>query len=135
MAERVSTRLTAGEGRRFAVTLSIAFAAMGALAWWRDHMAVACALGGVAGLCAVAALAFPSRLSGVYRLWMGLAQRISRVTAPIFLSVVYFLVITPIGVVMRTTGYNPLRRRLRDGSYWIVRSGEADRRGSMKNQF
>jgi hypothetical protein len=62
---------------------------------------------------------------------MGLAHAISRVTTPIALGIVYFIVITPLGVLMRVLGKNPIGRS-RAESYWVAR---AERRGTMSNQF
>ena len=43
---------------------------------------------------------------------MGLAHAISKVTTPIFMGVVYFVVITPIGFIRRRAfGSNPLSPR------------------------
>jgi hypothetical protein len=80
----------------------------------------------------VAGLVIPGRLSGLYRGWMGLAHAISRVTTPIFLGLVYFLTIVPIGLVMRAVGRNPIRHRAVNDSYWASRDHP---RGTLKNQF
>ena len=51
---------------------------------------------------------------------MGLAHAISKVTTPIFMGVVYFLVITPVGFVRCAVGGNPLRAH-RGASGWVDR--------------
>jgi Saxitoxin biosynthesis operon protein SxtJ len=51
--------------------------------------------------------------------WMLLAEGLSFVTTRIILGLVFFLVVTPIGVVKRLTGWDPLSRRSPGGdSYW-----------------
>ena len=53
------------------------------------------------------------------RAWMLLAEGLSFVTTRIILGLVFFLVITPIGVVKRLSGWDPLSRRgARSASYW-----------------
>jgi hypothetical protein len=53
------------------------------------------------------------------RAWMLLAEGLSFVTTRIILAIVFFLVITPIGVVKRLSGWDPLSRRsARSTSYW-----------------
>lgn len=53
------------------------------------------------------------------RAWMLLAEGLSFITTRIILAVVFFLVITPIGVIKRLTGWDPLNRRgARSASYW-----------------
>jgi hypothetical protein len=63
---------------------------------------------------------------------MGLAHAISRVTTPIFLGLVYFLTIMPIGLIMRAVGRNPIHHRAVKDSYWASRDYP---RGTLKNQF
>lgn len=54
------------------------------------------------------------------RLWMRLADGLSFVSTRIVLGLDFFLAVTPIGVVKRFTGWNPLgRRRSRLDSYWV----------------
>jgi hypothetical protein len=53
------------------------------------------------------------------RAWMLLAEGLSFVTTRVILAVVFFLVITPIGLVKRLSGWDPLSRRgPRSSSYW-----------------
>ena len=64
------------------------------------------------GLLTIWALLAPTTLRRFYQLWMRLALVLSRVTTPIIMSLVFFLVITPIGFIMRIRGYDPMARRL-----------------------
>jgi hypothetical protein len=51
--------------------------------------------------------------------WMLLAEGLSYVTTRIILGVVFFLIITPIGVTKRLLGWDPLSRRASPGAtYW-----------------
>ena len=53
------------------------------------------------------------------RLWMWLAEGMSFVMTRIILGIIFFLVITPIGAVKRSLGWDPLSRRGKPGaSYW-----------------
>jgi hypothetical protein len=65
---------------------------------------------------------------------MGLAHAISRITTPIFMAVVYFMVLAPIGLAMRAVGYNAVSRRAVDGSFWVVRSSK-EQRADIERQF
>jgi hypothetical protein len=132
LAHGSPARLTASEGRKFAFTLATAFGALAALLWWRERRTVAAVLGVVAAAFAVAGVLLPGRLGPVHRGWMGLAHVISRVTTPIFMGVVYFLVITPVGVLRRALGGNPLRAH-QGSSGWVDR--QASPRGDLTRQF
>jgi hypothetical protein len=89
-------------------------------------------LGIIAGLFGAAGLLVPAHLGPVQRGWMGLAHAISRVTTPIFMGVVYFVVITPIGLLRRVLGGNPLRAH-RGATGWVDRQQAP--RGDLTRQF
>jgi hypothetical protein len=51
--------------------------------------------------------------------WMLLAEGLSFVTTRLILGLVFFLVVTPIGIAKRLTGWDQLGRRApRSYSYW-----------------
>ena len=54
----------------------------------------------------------PQTLGGVYYVWMRMALAIGKVVNAVILALVFFLVITPMGVVMRWSGRDPLRRKI-----------------------
>jgi hypothetical protein len=62
------------------------------------------ALGGMALLA-------PLRLEPVYRLWMRFGMAIGAVMSRIILGLVFFCVVTPVGLLMRATGKDPMKRR------------------------
>ncbi len=64
-------------------------------------------------------LLLPKALVLPNRAWMLLAEGLSFVTTRVILGIVFFLVITPIGVVKRWSGWDPLNRRGGpSASYW-----------------
>jgi len=51
--------------------------------------------------------------------WMGLAEVLSYISTRIILGVVFFGIVTPIGVIKRLMGWDPLNRRAAaSDSYW-----------------
>lgn len=120
------------QGRKFGVTVGLAFALLATISWWRGHHLPVYLLGALGGLLIVAGLLIPRRLGPVERAWMQLAVLISKVTTPVFMGVVYFLVLLPVGLVMRAFGRNAVRHQPVNDSYWAPRS---DARGTMLNQF
>lgn len=91
----------------------------------------------VAGLFLVVALAAPRILSPLNRVWTALGIAIGRVTNPVITAVIFFLIFTPVGFVMRMMGSDPLRRRLDQEatSYWIKRDPAGPPPADMVNQF
>lgn len=125
------------KGRRFALTLAAAFAVLAIISWWRGREWVPVVPGVLAAVLGAAAIVAPSRLGPIERGWMALAHAISKVTTPIFMGIVYFVVLTPTGFLRRAFGGNPLAHKPDDGSYWIARPPMAltDRQRRMERQF
>ena len=135
MAHAIPARLSAAEGRKFGLTVGAAFLVFAGIAWWRGRLGVMPWLAGLGGVLVLAGVIIPTRLGPVYKGWMGLALMLSKITTPIFMSVIYFLVLTPIGVVMRLLGRNPMVHKAENRSFWATRSGENLAPGSMERQF
>ena len=69
------------------------------------------------------ALVAPGILGPAYRLWMKLAEVLAWINTRILLGVVFYLVVTPIGLIMRLLGRDPMRRQLEaNGEYRILRT-------------
>jgi hypothetical protein len=133
LATGIPARLTPSEGRRFGFTIGLAFAVFAAIAWWRDHTVVWKVLGVVSGLLLLSGAAIPTMMGPVLRTWMAFAHALSRVTTPLFMGIVYFLVLTPIALFIRAIGHRPLKREPRNGGFWVpVATGS---RTDMKRQF
>lgn len=135
MAAGVPTRLSAADGRKFGLTVGAAFLAFGGIALWRGKQRTSMMLFTLGGLLVLAALVAPKALGPVERAWMGLALAISKVTTPIFMGVVYFLVILPIGLVRRLTGNSPIVPRGRAASRWEAHVPAAADGERMERQF
>jgi hypothetical protein len=114
--------------------VGVAFLVLASLVYfWRHKETAGAVLGGLGALLVVAALVVPSQLGPVKRTWMGLAHAISKVTTPIFMGIVFFVVMTPIGLVMRLFGLRPLVHRENDGGYWTAPASGG--RSDIERQF
>jgi hypothetical protein len=96
--------------------------------WW------AC---GVAAVFALIALLKPSLLTPLNRLWIKLGVLLGKVVSPIALGILFYGILTPLGVVIRLSGKDPLRLKLdrTADSYWIVRKPPGPPPDSMTHQF
>ena len=135
MAARIPARLNARDGRRFGLTVGGAFLLFAGITWWRGHETATIVLGSLGGALALAGLIVPTHLGPVERGWMALAHAISRVTTPIVMAVMYFVVITPSAVLRRTFGGNPLVHADEAAGFWKQRPADARRSKSMERQF
>ena len=134
MEAGIQARLSPAEGRRFGLLVGGAFLLVGAISHWRGHTVVPVVLWSLGSLLVAGGLIFAGLLGPVHRAWMGLAVLLSKVTTPIFMALIYFLVLAPVGLVRRLFGYNSLVRP-RGQTFWIARPPGAARRGDLKRQF
>jgi len=122
MAGTIPARLSVADGRKFGVQVGLAFLVLAGILVWRDHPRAAATLGMLGSSFVLAGLVVPGRLGPVYRGWMRLALGISKVTTPIIMAVLYFLVLTPIGLIARAFGHRPLVHARGSESFWVRRS-------------
>jgi hypothetical protein len=135
LAHPVSARLTPAELRRFGLVVGAAFLVLGGIIRWRGMPPTSLVLWSIGAALILSGLLIPGRLGPVYRAWMGLALLISRVTTPIIMGVLYFLIITPLGLILRATGHRPLTHGAEGKPVWITREGDDRRRKDMERQF
>ena len=133
MASRIPARLSTAELRRFGLLVGPAFGVLGGFLWWRGAESAAIVAWGLGGLLLLFGLLFPAVLGPVHRAWMGLAHALSKVTTPIVMGAMYYLVLTPTGLIARAFGHRPLTRKGPD-SFWIERAAD-QRRSDMTRQF
>ena len=82
-------------------------------------------------------LARPQLLAPLNRAWTQLAMLLYYVTNPIILGLIFFLIVTPLGLLMRWAGQDNLHPRpdRTAKSYWIRRDPPGPPPETMKNQF
>jgi hypothetical protein len=89
---------------------------------WRHQSPRLWALALAAALI-VPALVAPRVLGPVNRLWMKLGEGLAWVNTRILLGLVFYVVVLPIGFLMRLMGRDPMRRQLeRSGTSYRVQS-------------
>ncbi len=65
--------------------------------------------------------------------WIKLGEILGKIIAPIVMGFIYFIIITPIGLLMRLAGKDILNLKFnKDDSYWIKRTKNIN---TMKRQF
>jgi hypothetical protein len=122
---------TKREGRVFALTMAGGFLFVAAVTYWRGAETIALVASVLAAIFILAAAIVPGRLEPVRLAWMKLGELIGRVTTPVLMAIVYFVVVTPVAIVRRTFSG---RRESADASAWHERP-EATPRERMERQF
>lgn len=99
----------------------------GIVQWFSGPFIVSVILWGFgAGFFAIYYLVRPLRLP-LYRGWMKLIYPVGWTLSHLLFGVIYFLIMTPIGMLMRLFGHDAMRRKVnKTDSYWIARKPETD---------
>ncbi|MGB5218856.1 MAG: SxtJ family membrane protein [Smithella sp.] len=67
----------------------------------------------------------PLTLQPVYRGWMKFSLLISKVTTPVIMGIVFFLVVTPMGLLRRLAGKDSMARRFEPSATYRIPSHKA----------
>ena len=131
-----SIKSSAKEWRRFGWTVGLVFCLIGAWCFWR-HKAAGPVLS-TAGVFLIAlGLAWPRGLKEIYIAWMSLAVVLGFIVSTILLTVFFYGVVTPVGIVARLSGKDFLNRKLDPAAptYWIRRTDSGRPRERYAQQF
>ena len=73
-------------------------------------------------------------LTPLNKLWFKFGIILGKFVSPIVMGIVFFLVVTPTGIIMRLSGKNllGLKKDIKKDTYWIKKNNYLS---SMKNQF
>ena len=121
--------------RSFAKSLIIGFPIVAALfaasAWWKTHAVPGWPLW-LAILGASAGVVFwviPQIAKPFYLVWYFVACCIGIVVSNVLIAAFFYLVLTPVGLIMRVAGRDPMKRGLHrgSGSYWETPEKVVDR--------
>jgi hypothetical protein len=96
--------------------------------WWALAIALA---------FLVASFAKASVLAPLNRLWTKFGLLLHRIVNPVVLGILFYLMVTPIGVVRRLLGKDGLDRQFEPekDSYWVTREPPGPPPDSMNQQF
>jgi len=122
--------------RSFGLIVGGVLALIGAIGFFRDsHHWIWWSSG--AALLLAAALLAPGRLGPLNRLWTRFGLLLAAVVSPIVLAMLFYLCVTPVGILMRLVGKDPMQLRFfpEAGSYWIRRDPAGPEPDTLKNQY
>ena len=124
------------ELRNFGITIACALAAFGTLALWRGK-GIFPYLYLASGVFLFFGLVLPLRLRQVHRVWMTLSLAMGWFMTRVILTILFFVVFTPIGVVARLLGkrFLDLGTDRSQDSYWIPREPKEFIKSDYERQF
>ena len=90
----------------------------------------------IAGIFIGLGLTLPIILKPFYLIWMTFAVLIGWFMTRLILSLLFFTIITPIGVIFRLTGKDFLKiKKIKQNSYWNYRNSEIEKNQNYEKQF
>jgi hypothetical protein len=125
-----------GSERAFGLVFAVVFAVFGLLPLWRGVPARWWCLG-VSGAFLLLALVAPRTLAPLNWVWFKIGLLLHAVVNPIVMTLLFVTTVTPIALIMRAMGKDPLRLRLDPDAptYWIERRPPGPEPTSMPRQF
>lgn len=123
--------------RSFGLLFTIVFCVIGSWRYLHEDAWSYYLWFGLASLFLVLGLANADILTPLNRLWMRFGELLGRIVSPIVLGAIYFVIIAPIGMLMRLFGRDPMKRTLDPDtdSYWETREQPKLPADSFNKQF
>lgn len=108
--------------RIFAVGIGVIFQVFALASWWKGGM-VSPYLAGFGAIFTVFGLALPSLMAPFYRHWIYFSTALGRIQTLLFLTIFFFLALTPLAVFLRIMRRDMLCLSFKPGkeSYWKKR--------------
>jgi len=132
-----NTKSKTSEFRKFGVTMAVVLALIGGLILWR-HKNYYWYLFGAAALFLLLGLLAPSMLKSAHKIWMTLSIIMGGFMSRLILIILFYLVLTPTGLLLRILGKDILNTRItKDSSesYWIPRKTNKSQERDYEKQF
>jgi hypothetical protein len=130
------TRIETSSDRSFGVVLAAAFLVLAA--WpMRTGDAPRYPALGIGAAFVLCALIKPSVLHPLNRAWLWVGLLLAKLIHPIVLALLFFGVVTPVGILVRLCGKDLLRLRFDRSArtYWIHRDPPGPAPATMSKQF
>lgn len=136
-SENSSLKPTLASERSFGILFFVVFMVVAAYFWHKGYEdswvygAIALSV-----FFLLAGFLAPALLRPLNKLWFQLGLLMGRVVSPIVLGVIFFILLSPIAILMRVFGRDELKLKKRDvNSYWVERQPHGPTPESFKEQF
>jgi hypothetical protein len=136
VTQRDDVAVTNAQARKSALLVGAVL--LGIAAWnvYRGRMTVVLIFGALGAALLVAGLLVPPAARAFHTAWMRFAEGLGYVNSRVLLTLMYYVGVTPYGVVSRLAGRDPLRRRAPAGeSYWVERKRTRQERERFERLF
>lgn len=126
--------------RSFGLLVGGVVLAIAAVVLWRKGWSPGTAvyvLSAIGGALVLLGATVPSALKPLYSAWMALAVVLGFIMTRVILTLVFYLIVTPIGLIMRAVGRDPLNRKLDADarSYWLEKTYQEDSPARLEKYY
>jgi hypothetical protein len=108
----------ANPARSFGISVGTVLCLIGALLVWRGRIGRAEVVGAVGVVLLVCGLVHPPLLKYPSAAWWRFSRALGYVNARVLLSIIFFLILTPLGLLWRITAKDPLARGRKHWRGW-----------------
>ncbi|MFC1492597.1 SxtJ family membrane protein [candidate division KSB1 bacterium] len=122
--------------RKFSLLVGIVSAGLAAVLFWKDSSAYIYFLI-FTGILLTFGLITPVLVKPIHKVWMSIAVVLGWFMTRVILSILFYLVVTPIGLIVRLSKKDFMSLTFKTGqdSYWIPKEKDADDKTTFENQF
>ena len=122
--------------RKFSLFFSLVFSLAGIYTFVYFEVNVSAIFFCLSVLLLIIAVTKPSLVSPLNKMWMFIGFSLGRIISPIILGIIFFLLISPLALMLRISGRDELNLKFKSvSSYWKIKSQESKISSSFRNQF
>lgn len=123
--------------RQFGIVLGVILSVFGTIHFFKHHATAYKWFFSFSAISFIFGIFFPMKLKPAFKVFTKIAHAIGWVNTRIILTVVYYAILTPIGVVLRVFGKDMLDAKIDKSakSYWIERNQTKPSKENLTKQF
>ncbi len=128
--------VTDAQARKSALVVGGVLLAVAAWNVYRGRTGVVVIFGVLGAALALTGLLLPPLARAFHKAWMRLAEALGYINSHVLLTLMYYIGVTPYGLVSRLARRDPLKRRAaREESYWVERKRTRQERERFERLF
>ena len=136
VVQRDESGVTDAQARKSALVVAAVLLLIAAWNLYRGRTTTVIIFGSISAALILAGLFVPVAARAFHVAWMRFAVALGHVNSRVLLTLMYYLVFTPYGLVSRLVGRDPLRRRGKASeSYWTERKRTRQEREQFERLF
>ncbi len=118
----VFKNINRNELRKFGLTVGIVLILISVFLFYKTKVSAPYILA-VGAILSLAGIILPPLLEPLYKVWMGFAVIMGYIMSRVILSLMFFLIFTPVGLILKLLRKDLLKEKIDVGaaSYWIKR--------------